>query len=139
MTRPMLTWRRPWSWARAQHSDRSVIVWGSSYSASLVFLLAAAHQDEVAAVLAFSPGEYFGRAAAQLRVPVFVTSAPDQGEEEAAAAIVAVVPAKLKQKFRQANGGIHGSSTLRDDSNPAGAPAIWDAVLSFLADAAPPR
>ena len=37
---------------------RFILVWGSSYSAALVFLLAAEHQDEIKAILAFSPGEY---------------------------------------------------------------------------------
>ncbi|MEI9987172.1 MAG: alpha/beta hydrolase [Aliidongia sp.] len=40
---------------------RPVIAWGSSYSASLVFFLAARHPSEIAAVLSFSPGEYFPR------------------------------------------------------------------------------
>jgi dienelactone hydrolase len=133
------------AWARAQHPGRPVVVWGSSYSAALVFLLAAAHPREIAAVLAFSPGEYLARAgsvgvaAAEVRAPVFVTAAPNSAEEDAAAAIVAVVPAKLKRQFHAPDGGVHGSSTLRDDSNPAGAEAIWAAVLAFLAEAAPTR
>ena len=63
-----------------------VIVWGSSYSASLVFLLAARRPRDVTAILAFSPGEYFGtqasvaEAAAKIRAPIFVTSDADETE-----------------------------------------------------------
>ena len=38
-----------------------VVIWGSSYSAALVFVLAAGHPTDIAAVLAFSPGEYIAR------------------------------------------------------------------------------
>ena len=131
------------AWALAQAPQRPIIVWGSSYSASLMFLLAAEHPGEIAAVLAFSPGEYLqdsvAAAAAKVRVPVFMTSAPDQDEETAAAAIFAGVPAQTKQLFRQPAGGMHGSATLRDDLNPKCAPAIWSAVLAFLHETVPPR
>jgi alpha-beta hydrolase superfamily lysophospholipase len=38
-----------------------VIVWGSSYSSALVFLLAAQNLKDVAGVVAFSPDEMFGQ------------------------------------------------------------------------------
>jgi dienelactone hydrolase len=133
------------SWTRAQHPSRPAVLCGSSYSAALVFLLAAAHPNEIAALLAFSPGEYLDRpdavtsAAAQIHVPVFVTSAPDKGEEAAAATILAAVPAKPKQQFLPPDGGVHGSATLRGDANPGGAPAIRQAMLAFLREAVPSR
>src|SRR5579872_986887 len=43
------------AWAKAKEPGGKIILWGSSYSAALVFLLAAKHPEEVAAVLAFSP------------------------------------------------------------------------------------
>ena len=66
-----------------QHSG-PLIVWGSSYSAALVFI-GAAHHPEVKALLAFSPAEYvegylIRKEAAKLSIPVFITSAPDAGE-----------------------------------------------------------
>src|SRR4029079_9253706 len=70
-------------WAEAKHPQSKIIAWGSSYSASLAIILASKHKD-VAGVLAFSPGEYFGgkpsvRAAAkQVTVPVFITSRGDK-------------------------------------------------------------
>src|SRR5579864_3898477 len=63
----------------------AVVAWGSSYSASLAFFLAARHPNDVAALLTFSPGEYFGNTsvraqAAQVHCPVFVTSASSADE-----------------------------------------------------------
>ena len=132
-------------WARTQQPSRPVVLCGSSYSAALVFLLAAAHPSQVTALLAFSPGEYLDRsdavtnAAAQVQVPVFVTSAPDKAEEAAAGAILAALPGKPKQQYLPPNGGVHGAATLRDDANPNGAPAIRQAMLTFLREAVPPQ
>jgi dienelactone hydrolase len=64
-------------WPPLQGLPPRSIVWGSSYSAALVFLLAAKHPSAVAAVMAFSPGEYLGDnhslkdAAAKVQTPVF--------------------------------------------------------------------
>lgn len=129
------------AFARADDPGR-LIVWGSSYSAALVFLLAARHPDQVAAVLAFSPGEYIGgvdigAAAAQLRCPVFVTSAASPEEEAAAASLLQHVNSPLRQQYKP-SAGVHGSSTLRADRNPAGAEANWQAVTAFLDAVAPP-
>ena len=124
------------AYARKSWPNLPIAIWGSSYSASLVFLLAAEHPDDVKAVLAFSPGEYFGgtkvaKAAAQVRAPVFVTSASSSDEVSAAQAILAASPATVKEQLR-AKSGVHGSSTLRADSNPKGADENWVAVERFL-------
>jgi alpha-beta hydrolase superfamily lysophospholipase len=124
-------------WARSAVHDGKPILWGSSYSAALVFLLAARHKGEVSAVLAFSPGEYLGdaavrRAASQLSAPLFVTSAKDDGEIAAARAILEAAPARAKVQFVPRIGGVHGSATLRSDRNPRGADENWDAVKLFL-------
>lgn len=122
----------------AARGDRPVIIWGSSYSAALVFRLAAANPGRVAAIMAFSPGEYLGgktlvrTAATKVHVPVFVTSAKDAGEVAAARAILAASPAKLKRQFVPSKAGVHGSSTLIAARNPAGAAENWAAVLAFL-------
>ncbi len=125
-------------WAKASSHGGKPIVWGSSYSAALVFLLAAKHQGDIAAVLAFSPGEFIGasgtirRAAAQLSLPIFVTSAKDSGEIAAAKALIDAAPADVKSQFIPRVAGIHGSATLRIDRNAKGAEENWDAVKSFL-------
>lgn len=123
-------------WAKTQKLP--VILWGSSYSSSLVFPVAAANPGLVKAVLSFSPGEYFDdktlirTAAAKVAVPVFVTSAQDAAEIKDARAIFDVVPAAGKVRYEPKDGGVHGSSTLIAAKNPKGAEANWAAVLAFL-------
>jgi len=127
------------AWAKSSNHTGPLIVWGSSYSAALVFLLAARHPDEIKAVLAFSPGEYLRErgsvrnAAAKLTMPIFVTSAKDPDEIAAARAILAVAPSRDKVQLIPLVAGVHGSSTLRADRNPRGAEENWQAVREFLA------
>jgi dienelactone hydrolase len=128
------------AWARGQKLP--VILWGSSYSASLALLLAAEHPNTVKAVLAFSPGEYFDDPhlvrtnAARVRAPVFATSAQDGHEIDAAREILAAVPGD-KTQFVPKLGGVHGSSTLLRAKNKDGAEPAWAAVLAFLSRVAP--
>jgi dienelactone hydrolase len=120
-------------WAVQKGYD-PIIVWGSSYSASLCLRLAA-EREEVDAVLAFSPGEYFNKEglvadwAARVTVPVFVASSP--GEVDKASAIFERISSKGSSQFVP-DEGVHGSSMLRPDKNPRGAEEAWRAVLSFL-------
>ncbi|HXD14369.1 MAG TPA: alpha/beta fold hydrolase [Xanthobacteraceae bacterium] len=129
-------------WAKSSGRSGPVIVWGSSYSAALVFLLAAKHPQDVKALLAFSPGEYLAgassvrSAAAQLSIPIFVTSAKESGEVAQAKAILDAAPARQKVQFVPHIAGVHGSSTLRSDRNPKGAEENWAAVKAFLASLA---
>jgi dienelactone hydrolase len=126
-------------WAKSSGSNRKVLVWGSSYSAALVFILAADHGQEIAGVLAFSPGEYLRGshvvhdAAAKVSAPIFVTSAKDRDEIAAAKSILAVAPSQQKTQFIPHIAGVHGSSTLRGDKNRAGESENWKAVEEFLA------
>lgn len=128
------------AYAKTTAPEKPVIVWGSSYSAALVFLLAAKHPHDLAAVMAFSPGEYLDASVAgasqKVVVPVFVTSASDQNEIAAAKAILDASPAAIKVQLVPKS-GVHGSSTLRSSSNPGGAAENWSAVLAFLARIAP--
>ena len=125
-------------WAKSSGRSESILVWGSSYSAALVFLLAAKHQDEIKAILAFSPGEYLrgasadGKAAAQVSIPIFVTSAKDPKEIAVAKSILDVSPSLEKNQFVPQIAGVHGSSTLQEDQNPDGAEENWAAVKTIL-------
>jgi pimeloyl-ACP methyl ester carboxylesterase len=122
----------------ADHAQaKPIAILGSSYSAALVFVLAQKHPAEIAAVMAFSPGEYLGSvsvagAAASLTMPIFVTSADDKGEVSAAKAILHASPSKSKVQFVPKS-GIHGASTLNPDLNGAGFKANWAALDAFLA------
>ena len=127
-------------WAEPQNLP--IILWGSSYSASLVFPLADVNQDKVRAILSFSPGEYFddktlvGQAAADVTVPVFITSANAPDEIAAAQKIAAAVPGGRAQQYVPKD-GVHGSSTLIAAKEPKGAEANWAAVMAFLKKVAP--
>lgn len=123
------------SWGRNMHLP--VVVWGSSYSAALVFQLAAKHPKDVSAVLAFSPGEYLGpgdpvaAAATKLKVPVYVTVASDPAELAEAKPIYDAIRSSGK-KLYVPTAGLHGSSTLIEDRNAKGAATNWAQVSSFL-------
>lgn len=132
------------AYAKRSYAGAPIYAWGSSYSAALVFPFAARHHGDVAAVLAFSPAEYLTdkgavRAAArQLTVPVFLDSASDPDEVRSARAIYDALGSKLKVQYVPKS-GIHGASTLRDDRDPSGATANWNAVTAFLARLRPSR
>ncbi|MEO7169917.1 MAG: alpha/beta hydrolase [Sphingomonas sp.] len=119
-----------------------LILWGSSYSAALVFDVVAQNPGKVKALLAFSPGEYMpdkhfvDRAARVLTIPVFVTSSSDPEEIAGAGAIAAAVPGGRAAHIVPV-AGVHGSSTLIAVKNPNGADANWQAVLAFLKKIAP--
>ena len=127
------------AWGTKEARGAPVLIWGSSYSAALVFVLAARNPGKVAAVLAFSPSEYLGRAdavrtaAEKVSVPVFVTQASDPEEIEHARSILDAVAGTDKTQFVPTKGGEHGSSTLIAARNAAGAEENWQAVLRFLA------
>ncbi|MBN8807057.1 MAG: alpha/beta hydrolase [Sphingomonas sp.] len=127
------------AWAKDKAAGAPIVLWGSSYSASEVFLLAASSSAKgaVKAVLAFSPGEYFNdklmveHAAAKVSVPVFVTSANTVGEIDEAKPILAATKSLDRLQYVP-QAGVHGSSTLNANKNPGGADENWRAVLGFL-------
>ena len=126
------------AWAKANGKGAPIVVLGSSYSAALVFLLAAAHPGEVSGVVAYSPGEYLGgkgvvsAAARKVDVPVFIDQASSADEVAQSAAILRAVASESKQQFAAKAASPHGASTLRADRNARGAEAHWAALLKFL-------
>ena len=126
------------AWGRAHCDGAPLLVWGSSYSAALVFVLASRHPAQVQGLLAFSPSEYLGKAdavgmaAKSLRMPVFISQATDDEEIASSRAILAAMPGKDKTLFLAKTSGVHGSATLRADRNKQGAEENWRAVLAFL-------
>lgn len=114
-----------------------VIIWGSSYSSSLVLKMAGDQPDIASGVLAFSPGEYFsseGRnyikaSAAKIKAPVFITSA--KSESGSWKSIFDAIPADGKVSFLPKGKGKHGSSALNEDVKAH--KEYWVAVESFLA------
>ena len=118
------------------YAPNKLIVWGSSYSSSLVLILASEHPDEISAALSFSPGEYFkldGKKVADyaknITQPVFITSA--KSEERDWRPIADQITTEGSVFFVPQASGRHGSSTLNDSAS--GHEEYWAAVEAFLA------
>jgi len=124
------------------HTDRNLansrlLIWGSSYSASLSIVLAARYPERIAGVIAFAPGEYFSRlgkpadfiaqSAKSVRCPVFITSSA--AEKNRWWNIYNAMTLK-KSYFLPEAGGVHGSEALWQ-STPEHA-EYWQAVQAFL-------
>ncbi len=114
--------------------SNDVILWGSSYSAALTFYLGATHNDDIKAILAFSPGEYMKvkgknieEYAALVTCPVFVTSA--KNEQKQWQGIYDAVQSE-KEFFLPKTKGFHGSKCLWKLS--PGHEEYWRAVGKFL-------
>jgi len=124
------------SYVVSTYAPTKLLVWGSSYSSSLVLILASEHPDEIAAVLSFSPGEYFklddkqiADYAKNITQPVFITSA--KSEEKAWRGIADQITSAGSVFFVPQANGRHGSSTLYEKTpNHA---EYWTAVEAFLA------
>lgn len=112
-----------------------VILWGSSYSASLA-LKTGKQKKEVFAIIAFSPGEYFRQDSMILKnhirdigKPVFITSSRDELNQELMGIIDAIGPATVTH-YRPTGKGEHGSMALWEDV-PENL-EYWKAVKDFL-------
>jgi dienelactone hydrolase len=122
------------AWGVAQ--NKPLIIWGSSYSAALVYVLAAENPSKITAALVFSGGDYLGKkqvvnAAKKVTTPFFATSAMSEVKEMTA--VFNNLASTNKVFFKPSLGGVHGSSTLIAKENPKGAEENWAAVLAFLA------
>jgi pimeloyl-ACP methyl ester carboxylesterase len=129
-------------YARRELGASRVVVWGSSYSASLALRLAAEHPNDVTAVMSFSPGEYFQQQSAayvqgfakRVTQPLFVTSS--KKERAQVEPIVEASPAEKKILFTPASRGQHGSRALW--SKWPDNDVYWTAVNGFLQTYVPP-
>lgn len=115
-----------------------VIVWGSSYSAALVFQLAAKNPDQIAAVLAFSPAS--GGPLEQCRARQWL--------DQVTAPVLAVRPQSEMQRdssveqrdifisvgvtFQVVENGVHGSSMLVDTRTEHDMSDARDKVIAWL-------
>ena len=118
-----------------QYHPQQLITWGSSYSASLVLILAAEHSNDVQAVLAFSPGEYFSfndqhikDYAKKITQPVFITSS--KSEAPAWRDIAGAISSTGCVFFVPQGSGVHGSSALMEKTKNNA--EYWTAVGDFL-------
>jgi len=119
---------------KTDYASRGVILVGSSYSASLIFLLASAHPEHVKGLVAFSPGEYFkyeGKLisdyATNIKCPVFISSARNENDNwEAMYANVTTEKTYYLPDFK----GYHGAKALWSSSE--GSEKYWKEFKAFL-------
>jgi pimeloyl-ACP methyl ester carboxylesterase len=122
------------AWARARHYARIVAV-GSSYSSSLVIVLAARHPQGLSAIASFSPGEYFDdknlikQAAAKVTVPFYITTDPQEAGN--VAEVLRDAHGANIERY-QAKAGVHGASTLVAARDPDGWQANLASFSAFL-------
>jgi len=112
--------------------NKPIILVGSSYSSSLVLLIAATN-EKVKAVASFSPGEYLkgvnlAESIKNLNKPTFITSS--KSEINQTANVVRFVNTKYVTHFKPTVTGKHGSKALWESN--AGHETYWKAFSSFL-------
>jgi dienelactone hydrolase len=112
-----------------------VIIWGSSYSAAMVFVLGSEHKARISGILAFAPGEYFkiddksiSDYAKEINYPVFITSA--KSEEQYWRPIYEKLNTDEKYFYLPQDEGYHGSKALWEENE--GNDMYWKAVVQFL-------
>jgi dienelactone hydrolase len=114
-------------------TNKSMIILGSSYSASLAIKIAV-NNDKVAKVIAFSPGEYFGDDfkiadyASKINVPTFITSS--KKESEGVKQLIALNNSGKITHYVPKGEGKHGSSALWDENQNH--QEYWLALMLFL-------
>jgi len=126
------------NFANTKYINSKIIIWGSSYSASLVLKLAGDLPEQVDGVIAFSPGEYFSHqgksktwitnSAINIKAPTFITSS--KNEADSWKLIYQAITSKTKSSFIPTTAGRHGSRALwskyGDSAN------YWQALTVFL-------
>lgn len=119
----------------SQKFGKKVILWGSSYSSALALHIACENEN-VKAVICFSPGDYFDKELGSVvkkmnacSKPMFLTSS----REESVELTKMLEPLKLKNglyQFIPDSAGLHGSRALwRTSPNNE---EYWKAINNFL-------
>ncbi len=121
-------------YAKDELHSKSIIIWGSSYSSSLVLYLGSKYSDKLKGIVCFSPDEYFTiddskikTFASKITCPVFITSA--KNEQEYWQEIYNAIPSN-KAYFVPEGKGNHGSKALWKENE--GNEEYWQAVTVFL-------
>ena len=119
-------------YAYGLNNNQSIFLVGSSYSASLVLLIAT-NNDKVKAVASFSPGEYLkgvnlAKSIAAISIPVFVTST--KSEIGQTVGVIKNINPDSVTHFKPSVAGIHGSRALWASTD--GNETYWNAFTDFL-------
>jgi pimeloyl-ACP methyl ester carboxylesterase len=112
-------------------SNRYILL-GSSFSASLAMKVANQNK-KVTAVIAFSPGEYFGPVAVKDWLKDFdhlLYVSSTKREQPFMAELVKDVPAHLLTTFHPSGDGVHGAPALWNDHPQSG--DIWMSLMMFV-------
>jgi len=124
------------NYVKSLDDSAKVYILGSSYSASLSLILAKERND-IEAVMAFSPGEFFGtelsveQAIKGLKVPIFVGC--PRSEYYYVLQLLSGVVSKQKVVFKpDSSDGLHGAKTLWWESQTRN--EFWLSLLYFLKD-----
>jgi len=125
-------------YAKDSGFEGPVIVWGSSYSAALVFKLLVEHEQEVEAALVFSAASGAPLADCQLQpyiedvtIPLLALRPQSEFEIESVQLQMAEFEAQGLRTY-VADPGVHGSSMLNATRVGAPTDATWSVVLKFL-------
>jgi pimeloyl-ACP methyl ester carboxylesterase len=117
-----------------KYNHKHLILFGSSYSASLALIIAN-KTEEVDAVVAFSPGEYFlpemdvRKTVSGLNKPIFAAST--DLEYNYVIDLLSEIPDSSKTIYRPSTGrGFHGAKALWDDSE--GSNECWLQLAVFF-------
>lgn len=115
--------------------NKKVILWGSSYSSTLA-LYTGISNDNVKAVIAFSPGDYFEQEKGSLKTalatfvkPMFVTSSKEEASETTDL-LSGMNRTASQVQFVPDSAGFHGSRALWKTS--ANNEEYWTAIEEFL-------
>jgi dienelactone hydrolase len=126
------------SYVKKNFPGAKIILFGSSYSASLSIKMASDYPQGINGVVAFSPGEYFAKfgwnreiikiSAAKVTCSVFIASSAN--EQDSWKAIYDAIPGQNKAYFVPQTGGIHGAKTLWKTFPES--EEYWKALTGFL-------
>lgn len=122
------------NYVKKTYKPKKIIIWGSSYSSSLVLKYAGDFPDAVDAVMSFSPGEYFGskgfiaESAKNIKIPSFITSS--RGEKNSWSKINASISSGKNKTFIPNGSGNHGAKALW--ASKSDHKEYWKAVTAFL-------
>jgi dienelactone hydrolase len=121
-------------WLEGNKKPTRFVLWGSSYSSTLAFVMAAKYQTELDAVMSFAPGDYFtieeksiADYSSEIKCPVFITSA--KKEESQWQGIYKAITSE-KSFYLPKGEGKHGASALWEATE--GHEGYWAAVTEFL-------
>ncbi|MDP9955596.1 alpha/beta hydrolase family protein [Epilithonimonas hungarica] len=122
-------------YAKNKLKAKKIIYWGSSYSASLGFYMAAKHPSDYKALIAYSPGEYFkienksiSTFAKDVKIPVYISSA--RNEESNWRPIYNALETKKDFYLPSKTAGHHGTFTLSSFYDDA--EENWQTIIPFL-------